>query len=82
MSDYNFEQLTPEIFCTLEDAQRAMAENPLPLKTMQYEIRNSIGGGLIVSTYEVGTVKPWRGVLNTNVKIGHDNLAGLQGLKD
>tara|TARA_Y100000768_G_scaffold305532_1_gene239464 strand:- start:523 stop:738 length:216 start_codon:yes stop_codon:yes gene_type:complete len=66
MSDYNFEQLEPEIFESLYFAQRAINENPLPFSTMKYEIERSIHGGYLVNTYFVKEPAPeWHGFLNT-----------------
>ena len=66
MSNYNFEQLEPEIFESLYYAQSAINENPLPFSTMKYEIKKSVGGGYLVNTYFVKEPAPeWRGFLNT-----------------
>ena len=66
MSDYNFEQLTPQIFESLYWAQRAINENPLPFSTMKYEIKKSVCGGYLVNTYFVKEPAPvWHGFLNT-----------------
>tara|TARA_Y100000768_G_scaffold297942_1_gene231688 strand:- start:518 stop:739 length:222 start_codon:yes stop_codon:yes gene_type:complete len=71
MSDYNFEQLEPEIFDSLYFAQSAINENPLPFSTMKYEIKKSVCGGYLVNTYFVkqSAIFPiWHGFLNTKTR--------------
>ncbi|MBN77392.1 MAG: hypothetical protein CMO36_04185 [Verrucomicrobiaceae bacterium] len=65
MSDYNFQQGFPEKFESLFFAQCAINENPLPFKTMKYEIERSVYGGYVVNTYLIKEPAPvWIGFLN------------------
>jgi len=73
---YNFHSKTPEIFDSLNEAQIAINNNPLPLPKMTYSINKDIvlwdeddrGYNILEDKYQVssfGDNGAWMGFLNT-----------------
>ena len=70
---FAFECKTPEIFDTLDEAQAAIDNNPLPFHAMKYIINEGVfyKGGYVPNVFIVGTFGAndnWFGFLNTKFK--------------
>ena len=70
---FAFECKTPEIFDTLDEAQTAIDNNPLPFPAMKYKIYEGVHwkGGYVPNVYTVGSLganSKWFGFLNTKFK--------------